>query len=378
MTIIDRYVLRQFLKTFFICFVSLTGLYIIFDAFTNLETFLKCSEKLGGPAKVMIPYYAYRSVLFFDRTSSLLTLTAAMFTVTWIQRHNELTALMSAGVSRLRVITPILVAAFVFSGLATANREMCIPRLAAELAKTPKDIAGDQAQELKATFDNQTEISIQGWATYANEMRISQPNFLLPPALSAYGTQLLAENAYYKPPKDGHPGGYLFRNIREPKGLDNKPSLALSGKPVLITPRDGAGWVQPGECFVVTDFAFNQLQDATTYRQFASTRELIAGLYNPNFVYGADVRTMIHSRMVQPMLDVTLLFLGLPLVVSRQSRNVFFAIGLCMGIVTLFLMISMALQALGSTSLISPAFAAWAPLMLFVPVAVWLSDGMRM
>ena len=36
MAIIDRYLLRQFVKTFVICYVSLTGLYIVFDAFTML------------------------------------------------------------------------------------------------------------------------------------------------------------------------------------------------------------------------------------------------------------------------------------------------------------------------------------------------------
>ena len=44
MTIIDRYLLRQFLQTFLICYLSLTGLYIVFDAFTNLEDFLRCGR----------------------------------------------------------------------------------------------------------------------------------------------------------------------------------------------------------------------------------------------------------------------------------------------------------------------------------------------
>ena len=55
----------------------------------------------------------------------------------------------------------------------------------------------------------------------------------------------------------------------------------------------------------------------------------------------------IHSRIVQPLLDMTLLFLGLPLVVSRESRNVFMAIGLCMGVVTVFLLVVIGFQQLG-------------------------------
>ena len=51
---------------------------------------------------------------------------------------------------------------------------------------------------------------------------------------------------------------------------------------------------------------------------------------NPSLDYGADVRVAIHGRIVKPLLDMTLLFLGLPLVVTRESRNVFIAMGLCM------------------------------------------------
>ena len=128
MSIIDRYLLRQFVQTFLICYLSLTGLYIIFDAFTNLEEFLRVADKCGGLAKLMVTHYGYRSILFFDRTSGLLALVAAMFTVAWIQRHNELTALLAAGVSRIRVVKPIIAAVVVIAF--TATKELFPVRIA--------------------------------------------------------------------------------------------------------------------------------------------------------------------------------------------------------------------------------------------------------
>ncbi|MCR4413392.1 MAG: LptF/LptG family permease, partial [Thermoguttaceae bacterium] len=111
MWIIDRYLLRQFLHTFLICYLSLTGLYIVFDAFTNLESFLRCADRLSGLFHVMAVHYGFRAIWFFDRTVGLLTLTSAMFTVAWIQRHNELVALLAAGVSKVRVLVPVIAAA---------------------------------------------------------------------------------------------------------------------------------------------------------------------------------------------------------------------------------------------------------------------------
>jgi lipopolysaccharide export system permease protein len=69
-------------------------------------------------------------------------------------------------------------------------------------------------------------------------------------------------------------------------------------------------------------------------------------------------------------LDVTLFFLGLPLVLARGNRNVFVAAGWCLLIVLLFLLVVMACQGLGNRGyLLSPALACWLPLMIFIPTA---------
>jgi lipopolysaccharide export system permease protein len=99
MKIIDRYMLRQFIHVFVICFLSLTGLYLVLDAFSNLDNFLRYAEQRGSLLSVMGEFYFYRAIGFFERLSGVISMIAAMFTVTWIQRHNEMTALMAAGVS---------------------------------------------------------------------------------------------------------------------------------------------------------------------------------------------------------------------------------------------------------------------------------------
>ena len=79
----------------------------------------------------------------------------------------------------------------------------------------------------------------------------------------------------------------------------------------------------------------------------ASTAQLIADLRNPSLDYEGDVRVAIHARIVQPLLDMTLLFLGLPLVVTRENRNVFLAMGLCILVTVTFTLVVIGLQQLG-------------------------------
>ncbi len=205
MFVIDRYLLRQFVQTFVICFLSLTGLYIVLDLFTNMDQFLRCGHKSGGVLTFIAQYYGYHTILFFNRTSGMLTLVSAMFTVAWIQRHNEMTALMAAGVSRVRVLVPIIIAVAVVSLFSAANRELVIPRYRNEMSRRPQDPLGDMPQGLSSRYDYQTDVVLRGKSTFADRMRIEEPNFLLPATLADYGKQVIADNAYYVPPAGRSP-----------------------------------------------------------------------------------------------------------------------------------------------------------------------------
>ena len=104
---------------------------------------------------------------------------------------------------------------------------------------------------------------------------------------------------------------------------------------------------------------------------------MVAGLKNPSLDFGADVRVAIHVRIVQPMLDVTLLFLGLPLVLARESRNMYLSIGMCVGVVSIYSLTVLSCQYLGTVYMLSPALSAWLPLMVYVPMAVAMFDRAR-
>ena len=84
-------------------------------------------------------------------------------------------------------------------------------------------------------------------------------------------------------------------------------------------------------------------------------RRVDRGLRNRSLDFGADERLAIHARLVQPLLDITLLFLGLPLVLSRSNRNVFLAIGMCLALVMAFMLVVMGCQYLGSSYWLEPA-----------------------
>jgi lipopolysaccharide export LptBFGC system permease protein LptF len=91
---------------------------------------------------------------------------------------------------------------------------------------------------------------------------------------------------------------------------------------------------------------------------------------NQSHYYGADLKVSIHSRFIQPLLDLTQLLIGLPLILSNRNRNLVSMIMSCVVSYGLFFGISIGLRTLGSNAtLLTPAAAAWAPLLIFAPIA---------
>jgi lipopolysaccharide export system permease protein len=375
MLILDRYVLRQFVQIFVICFLSLTGLYVVIDLFGHLDHFSSYAEREGNLLGVIANYYGYRTLAFFDRTSGILAMISAMFTVTWLQSRQESTAMLAAGISKFRIVKPLLAAAAVISLAGVANRELVIPRYREELAKDTKDLGGDSARPLEARFDSQTDVLIGGEQVVLAERRIVRPAFVLPSELALYGKQLIAREARYVDPTDGRPSGFVLSGVSAPPRITQYASLRLGEAPVVVTPVD-ADWLAADEVFVVSRLPFQMLADGSAWRNYASTGALVAELNRPSTDLGSDVRVTVHARMLQPLMDGTLLMLGLPLMFARSNRNIFVSIGICLLVATAFSLVTLACQAFGGLNLLRPSLAAWLPLMLFVPVATMMAHAL--
>jgi lipopolysaccharide export system permease protein len=270
-------------------------------------------------------------------------------------------------------LRPVLIAAIGVSLVAAANREVIMPTIRQQLSLDSKNLGGQQEALMQARFDS-NYILIGGEKIVPSEQVIKNAKFVLPRHLDRFGKQISAAEARFLPATGKMPSGYLLTGVTQPKGLLKQPSM-LDGesKPVIITP-PGNDWLKGDQLFVVSGMSFEFLAAGSTWRDFASTREMIRELRNPSTDLGADVRVAIHTRFLQPFMDTTLLFLGLPFVITRTNRNPFVAIGLCLAVVTVFMCVVLGCQSLGTGGWMNPPLAAWLPLIIFGPVAAAMSD----
>ncbi|MEN0110636.1 MAG: LptF/LptG family permease [Planctomycetota bacterium] len=374
---IDRYLLFQFATTLVICFVSLAGLYTVIDAFTRAEDFTE-GRSMGDAAKAAGRYYAVQSLGFFNRTSGVLALIAAMFTVTWAQRNNEMTALLAAGVPRLRVLRPVMIAAIAVAAAAAGVREFALPPMRHELSLDSKDLSGGRTVEVKPLHDNVTDLLVGGERANLATRTLVRPAFELPPRLAyGYAPRVVGATAAYLEDDGPRPAGYLVSGVSQPADLALRGGVNDRDGKLLIATRREASWLEPDQAFVRTGVRFDLLASGGQWRDLAATSELIGELHNPSTELGPDVRVAIHGRLLQPLLDVTLLLIGLPLVVSRGSGSPFAAIGLAVLVVTGFFLMTLGGQGVGAGGWLRPSLAAWLPLLVFAPVAAWQFPSLR-
>ncbi len=370
MTRIDRYIIFLYIRILVICFVSLAGLLIVVQVFSNLDEFMRYAEQRGSLVKVLVEYYGPYTLTIFERLSGLISLLSLLFVIAWLYKTNEFTALMAAGVTKRRVVRPLLIASAVVIAAAAILREVAIPVYQDRLDRNPQDLSGEVPRPVKPSFDRRALVLITGRHLLPIKQQIVDPTLRIHqgPLTGKCGRQITAQFANFQPGYAGKPSGFLLQGISQPNNIDSIHSIAAAdGGPVLLTSKD-TDWLQPGECFLVSEIEFEMMRGGSAWKQFASTTELIDHLRNGEKNGADDLRVQIHQRLLRPVADWTLLLLGIPVLLTRPDRHMFWVAGACLFLVTGFTSLNLGLAAVGASGyLISPATSVWLPLVSCLP-----------
>jgi lipopolysaccharide export system permease protein len=368
MTRIDRYLMVLFVRVFLVCFVTLAGLLVIAQIFTNLDELLEYGRIRGSLPLALAEYFGPVLLTIFDRTCGLTALLSMLFVVVWLYRTNEWTAMLAAGISKARVIRPILIVCAVVITLSAVSRELWIPKYSHILTRTPQDLQGtERVQPIRPTEDGEFGLLIAGKHIVEQTQTIRNPVFVVfGPAAKLVG-QIQAETATYHAGDSTKPAGYLLSGLGNPKFL-SQPSISSDGIDYLRLPSD-TPWLGADECFISSSVEFDMLRGSTA-KQFASTADLVWRARNQGDYYGDELQLLIHQRFLHPLTDATQLLLGLPFVLTSRRRNIVQLTIACVLTYGLFFGVHTALSMLcGSSRLLTPTVVSWIPLLLFAPYA---------
>ena len=381
MRILDRERYWAFLKAYLICFFALVGLYVVIDAFSNIDEFLYWSYTTPQLFYNMSRYYLIRMSLIYDQICGIITMMAAIFTVTWMQKNNELIAMLAAGISTQRVIRPVLISAVLVSGVAIINQEYIMPPLAEELQRPQSD---NGLQKVKVYMqEDLKEVTIKGAMADRASRTVTKMEVTILPRVAGKMIELSGRESTYIPPETKgvpHSGGWLLRDVQFLLPMTQTDSLNDMTHEVLSKVDDMSVYPKPMDEFVArpnvvnlflkTELSFATMTRSRHWYQFAGTVDLIRAISNPTNLGDRDeIQVFLHGRLIRPLLGLNLMFLSLPLVLSGTGRNMFVNLGMSLGTSGLFYSANFMSQYLGSHGVMSAELAAWAPLICFGTIA---------
>jgi lipopolysaccharide export system permease protein len=366
MNLLDRSLVRGYLKSYFVCLTSLLSLYVIVDLFMNLDDFADRHRGLSGVLQHIATYYGYRISQIFDRLSEAIVLLAAMFTVAWMQRNNEMLPLLSAGVSTRRVIRPIILCAVVLLGLSVVNQELIIPQIAPMLLADRDDPKADRALLVHGAFEPNL-IHVSGDVAQRRQKMVKDFSCLIPESIARNSINIAAREAYYYEPGEGPcgGGGWLLTDA-DPKELEGW------NLPAILEVLDS------GKYFLHTkEVDFDALTRPRTWFIYASTPRLLEELNKPDSTRLASMAVVFHMRLTRPILGLLLVVMGLALILRDQNRNIFVSTALCLIQCGIFFGACLTCKQMGDREYLSPALAAWLPVLVFGPLAIVRLDAVH-
>lgn len=148
-TILDRYLVRGFLKIFVLSLLCTTALYLVVDFFDLVDNLLRAD----APVWTAIRYFIYQLPMVISRVIGFTALFSTLFYLGMLSRNQEIAAMRSSGLSLHRISLPLLVLALLLSIFNFLWNESLVPVLTrkaqyiykAEVKKKPpKTILGTQ------------------------------------------------------------------------------------------------------------------------------------------------------------------------------------------------------------------------------------------
>ena len=370
MKLLDRYILGKFLRIFFLCYVSLVGIFVVFDLTSNMNNFLATNT----PSQLVVQiaaYYFMHSFQFVDLIFPLLLALAALTVLSLFIRYNETIAMLAIGISPARMVAPIIFGALGLSILFALVREEYLPNRLFELAKEPKEyVQRSDVAAVCRTFDNKTQISIYGDELIVSQGTLTRPRITLGRNLAQYGKKIVAQKGTYLPEDKNHPEGWLLEGVESPKELLTRPSLQDErlGQIVVYSPSD-SDWLQPKETFVATKLKPINLALGDKWLLYAATSDMRQALKDPTFAKNTtELAIRVHTREIRPLSDLLPLFLALPFMLMRASKNVVVALGIGLILSGAFIGSQYVAAYVGKKANYAP-IGIWAPFFIFVPFA---------
>lgn len=358
MYILDKYILREYIKIFLLSFLGLIVVYLAVEFFDKVRSFIEHDASLINT----LEYFLFKlpKIIFFISPPTLLI--SILIALGILSRNNEIIAIEGSGISVYRISAPLLLSSLFFSSLLLYLNMAAIP-MANEEAEFIKDVLIEKKP--KGAYFKQDKIWLRGndhsifnIQIIDREGRMYGINiYRLDDRFSLSEIVEAAELSYEKD------GWVLISGVRRrfhaDGGVEILPfetlAVNLNWRPEELGKID----IEP---------------DNTTYSDLASyVKRLESGGYNTDR-YEVD----LHAKISFPCVNFIMAMIGIAFgLKNNRGIGIAKSIGVSMVIGFHYWVVHSIAMSLGYGGVIPPVLAAWAGNIIFFTVGGYLFLNIR-
>jgi LPS export ABC transporter permease LptG len=352
--ILDRYILREFLKILLLVLLSVAALIVIVD-YTQISGDVR-ENHVGF--HTVFAYYRFMVFQILHWTLPVSVLVSTLVTFGIMSKNNEVTAIKSTGVSLFRVALPIVGVAAIVSLLAYLNLDFVLPYSNQRVDYLKKKIKGQviygstSQQKLWFRGKGQYLINFLSFDRSTNELAQVQV-FEFHPQQFRLTRRVYAQRARW----DGQ--GWVFQNGWMASFTDNGgTTFSKITEPLRLYYSE-----RP------SDFATEAR--APDQMTFAQLRDYIETIRNSGYA-AEDLTVKLYEKTSWPVISIVMALIALPFAFSIGKRGALYGITIALLLGLVYWVIFAVFTKFGEVGNLPAILSAWSANILFAIAATYL------
>jgi lipopolysaccharide export system permease protein len=351
--ILDRYIIREFIKLFITITITFIALYVVVDFFAKSRMFLSNNATITQIAS----YVVYSIPMIISLTLPSAVLLATLMTYGSFSKFNEITAMKANGISLYRISLPALIFAGVIAVFLFFFSELITP---ASIQKTERIIKIDIQKRPTLGSFKQNEIWYRSEnAIYNFKLFDTAKNILHGVTINYLNMddftlkmRIDAQSAQWKD------GQWIFHNLLTTVFNNNYPVLERSNEKIINLPE------KPDD--------FKIIQKDAEEMGYFELRKYAKKIQNEGYDitrYKAD----LYGKIAFPLVTVILVFIGVFFSLrSERSGGIMQSVGMGIVIGFSYFIIHAYGISLGRSGIIYPFLGAWSANIVFIGASAYL------
>jgi len=354
LTIIDRYIIRKFLGTFFYSIALLILIVVVFDVSEKIDDFLTRQAPLRA---IIFDYYFNFIPYFINLFSSLFTFIAVIFFTSRLAERSEIIAMLSSGINFYRLLKPYMISATFLVILTLYLSNFLIPHTNIKLRAFEKQYIKNPIRSSALNLHLQIEPGVFVYFESWDNVRTNGYRFTLEKIEDGkLSYKLMSDQVKW----DSVASKWQLINYTE-RYID---TATFQQNIVFGSKKDTTLNLRPTE--IIVDKEDMKIMNFNELNAFIH-REKLKGSSMVKYY-----ETEMHKRIAEPISALILTLIGVALSSRKVRGGTGMHLGIGLGITfayILFMQITTQFSVYGN---MAPMLATWIPNIFFGIVAIWL------